>query len=139
LQCSQTLGSWQEASALHNSVTISHVGQCSKALIFCLDSNPPPQLPGNSQVCSSPQLPGNSQVGLAHYKRGCLPPPPSLTLASLSLLLSFSPSFFILFSPLSTWPWPVSTSLLFPSLSAFHCLYYPLSFPSQTLFPAKCI
>ena len=35
-----------------------------------------------------PQLPGNSQAGLAHYKRGCLPPPPSLTL--LFLLLSLA-------------------------------------------------
>ena len=66
-------------------------------LAFCL--NPTPWLPGNSQICSSPQLPGNSQVGLAHYKRGCLPPPLSLTAASclhLSLALlgsSLSPSF----------------------------------------------
>jgi hypothetical protein len=49
-----------------------------------------------SQVCSFPQLPGNSQVGLAHYKRGCLPSPCSLTLLLLlpysCLLPSHSPS-----------------------------------------------
>ena len=50
---------------------------------------PSPQLPGNSQVCSSSQLPGNSQVGLAHYKRGYLPPLSSLTL--LLLLLPLAP------------------------------------------------
>ena len=37
---------------------------------WCSVWTPPPQLPGNSQVCSSPQLPGTSQVGLSHYKRG---------------------------------------------------------------------
>jgi hypothetical protein len=49
-----------------------------------------------------PQLPGNSQVGLAHYKRGCLAPPLSLslTLASLFCLLpSCSPSLSIPFPP----------------------------------------
>ena len=35
---------------------------------------------------STPQLPGNSKVGLIHFYRGCLSPPPSLTLASLLLL-----------------------------------------------------
>jgi hypothetical protein len=35
------------------------------------------------------QLPGNSQVCLTHYKRGCLPPPLSLTL--LFSLTPFSP------------------------------------------------
>jgi hypothetical protein len=47
------------------------------SLVFCLSS--------------TPQLPGNSQVGLTHYKRGCLPPPPSLALPFL-LLLSFLPT-----------------------------------------------
>ena len=72
------------------------------------------QLPGNSQVCSSQHLPGNS-----HYKRGCLSPPPSLTLFLLlcCFCLSFLPScssyLCLPFPPLSMWPWPASTSLLF--------------------------
>ena len=77
-----------------------------------------------------PQLPGNTQVGLVNYKRGCLTPPPSLTLASLSCPLA---------SPLSEFPSPLSPRghglpLLIYSLqlSAFLCLYYPLSSPSLT-------
>ena len=111
-----------EASAPHNSVAINHIGQCLKPLVFCLDSIP--------QLCSSPQLPGNIQVGLAHYKGGCLPPPPSLTLAFLSCLLA-SPLSTFLPPPLHMAPWPASTSLLSPSL----CLYYLLSSPSLASGP----
>jgi hypothetical protein len=80
-----------------------------------------------------PQLPGNSQVGLAHYKRGCLTPPPSLTLLPL-LSLSFapcSPSIPILFPP----PRTHGCSLLLYSLplSSFLCLYYPLNSPPHAL------
>ena len=60
---------------------------------FSLNSTP--LLPGNSQACSSLPLPGNSQGGQAHYKRGRLPPPPSLVLLlscfSLALLGSSLP------------------------------------------------
>ena len=88
---------------------------------FCLSSAP--QLPGNSQVCPSPQLPGNSQVGLAHYKRDCLP---LLSLLPLTFLASLLPSLALPFPPplphLSMWSWPASTSLLSPPL----CLSLPL-------------
>ena len=43
-------------------------------------------------LSSAPQLPGNGQVCLTHYKRGCLPPPPSCSLASLLSLCPLSPS-----------------------------------------------
>ena len=73
-----------------------------------------------------PQLPGNSQVGLAHYKRGCLPPLLSLTFVLLPLSLASCPLVPLLssfrFPPLSTWSWPASISLLSPSL----CLSLPL-------------
>ena len=82
-----------------------------------------------------PQLPGSSQVGLAHYKRGCLPPPLSLSYSLVSLILlpscclaSLLPLVPLLclsphsLTPLSTWSWPASTSLLSPSL----CLPLPL-------------
>jgi hypothetical protein len=83
----------------------------------------PPQLFGNSQVCSSPHLPGHSQVGQTHYKRGCLLPPLKLTPASFPCLLSpCSPSLPISFFTLSTWSWPASTELLSPSI----CLSLPL-------------
>jgi hypothetical protein len=87
---------------LHNSVAISHLGQCPKPLVFCLNfTTPPPQLPGSSHGCFSPQLPGNRPAGLAHFKRGCLPPPPYLTLTcSYSSLLSL--------------PFTASTTLLAP-------------------------
>jgi hypothetical protein len=87
---------------------------------------PPPQLPGNSQVCYSPQLPGNGQVGLAHHKRGCLPPPLLLLLLSLPSWL-FTPPLSPLLSPLS--PCGHGWSLLLCSLplSAFLCLFYPLN------------
>jgi hypothetical protein len=93
-------------------VAISHLGNAPSSCYSVW--TPPPQLPGNSQVCSSLQLPGNSHLGLAHYKRSCLPPPPSLTLLLLPLLLlpSCSPSLPIPFLPLSRWPWSASTSLL---------------------------
>ncbi|EDL14396.1 mCG145954, partial [Mus musculus] len=93
---------------------------------------PSPQLPGNSQVCSAPQLPGNSQVGLAHYKKGCMTPPLSVTPASLPCLL---PSC----SPLPPFPSPISprghgqSLLLSPSLCPSLCLYYALIFPIHAL------
>ena len=82
------------------------------------------------------QLPSNNQVGLTHYKRGCLPPPPSLDL----LLSSFSLPFLGSSLP----PSPISFSLspcvhgqplLLYSLplSAFLCLYYPLNSPPHAL------
>ena len=83
-------------------------------------------------LSSSPQLPGNSQVGLTHYKRGCLPPPPSLDL----LLSSFSLPFLGSSLPPSPLSFPLSPRvhgqpLLLYSLplSAFLCLYYPLNSP----------
>jgi hypothetical protein len=65
-----------------------------------------------------PQLPGNSQNDPTHCERRCLPPPCSLALLlscfSLALLLpSLHPPYP---PPPPTWPWPASTSLLFPSL-----------------------
>ena len=73
-----------------------------------------------------PELPGNSQVYLAHYKKGCLTPSPSLVLLlSVALLLLSSSPLPIPLPPFSTWSWPASTSLLSPSL----CLYYPNSPP----------
>ena len=68
-----------------------------------------------------PLLPGNSQVNLAHYKRGCLPPPSSLALTLL--LLPLAPLL-----PLSACPSPISghgQSLFLYSLplSAFLYLY----------------
>jgi hypothetical protein len=93
--------------------------------------SPPPQIPGNSQVCSSLQLPGNGQVGLAVWK-GLLAPS---SLSLLLLLLSLGPLF-----PLSPFPSPLSPcghswplhlySLL---LSAFLCLYYSLNSPPHAL------
>jgi hypothetical protein len=81
-------------------VAISHVGNAPSSWYSVW--TPPPQLPGNSQVCSSPQLPGNSQVGQAHYKRSCLPPPPSL-------ILLFSCSYSCsLALPVSAFPLPLS-------------------------------
>jgi hypothetical protein len=55
--------------------------QCSKLLVFCLDSTP--TVTWQEPVCFSPQLSGNNQVDPAHYKRGCLPPPHSVTSYSL--------------------------------------------------------
>ena len=70
-----------------------------------------------------PQLPGNSQAGLAHYKRGCLPPPPSLTLLPLTFLLPLSPH--------SLLPslYVVMAGLYFSTFS----LYYPLNSPPHDL------
>ena len=102
-----------------NPVAISHVGNSPSSWYSVW--TPPPQLPGNSQVCSSPQLPGNSQVGPAHYKRSCLP---LLTLLFSYSLASLLPSwalpipspFHILFPPLSMWTWTAPMSLLSPSV-----------------------
>jgi hypothetical protein len=86
-------------------VAISHIGNAPSSWFSVC--TPPPQLPGNCQVCSSPQLPGKNQVDPAHYKRDCLPPTPSLTLLyffSYSLL-SLSCSLTLLF-PLPSVPSP---------------------------------
>ena len=94
-------------------------------LVFCLNSTP--TIPGSSQVCSTPQLPGNSQVGLAHYKRGCLAPPLSLTHLPLSCLLPpCAPPLPIPFFPFSMWSWPLIYSLPF---SASTTLLTPLPIP----------
>ena len=75
---------------------------CSKAqlLAFCLSS--------------TPQIPGNSQAGLTHYKRGCLPPPPSL-----------APPLFPFLS-LSLHVLMAMACLYFPTLSPSLCLSLPL-------------
>jgi hypothetical protein len=73
--------------------TASHsIGNVPSFWYFVL--TPPPQLPGNSQVCSSWQLPSKSQDGTAHYKKSCW---------SLLTLLLLSCS---LVPPLSTFPSP---------------------------------
>ena len=60
---------------------------------------------------------------LAHYKRGCLPPPPSLTLLPLTFLLPLSPH--------SLLPslYVVMAGLYFSTFS----LYYPLNSPPHAL------
>ena len=108
----------------------------------------PLQLPGNNQVCSSPQLPGKIQVDLAHYKRGCLPPPHSLSLlfsyslASCSLAPSlpipFLPSLHMVmvslyFSTLSfSLPFSAYTTLLtlLPKPKINSVLYYTILWPA---------
>jgi hypothetical protein len=79
---------------------------------------------------STPQLPGNSQVVLTYYKRGCLPPPPSLThLLSYSCLLPpCSPCLPILF-PLSPRGHGLHLLLYSPSLCLSLALLPPLPMP----------
>lgn len=107
------------------SVAISHIGHLHKPLVFCLDS--------------TTTVRGKSQVGLARYKRGCLPSAPSLSLTLLLLPLSLA-----LLLPLSPHSLPPTlrvaiAGLYFSTLSLClpSCAYIPpLSFPSQTLLPA---
>jgi hypothetical protein len=82
-----------------------------------------------------PQLPGNSQVGLTHYKRGCLPPPPSLTPASLLWLSCPLDPHLSSFPSCAPPPRVHGRPLLLysPLLSAFLCLYYPLNSPPHAL------
>jgi hypothetical protein len=88
-------------------------------------------------LSSTPQLPGNSQVGLTHYKRGCLPPRPSLALLGSSLS---SP----ILIPLLLSPHGHGQPLLPYSLplSAFLCLYHPLNSlatdSSRSTMPCRC-
>jgi hypothetical protein len=113
-------------------------GPAVPLLVFCLNSTP--QLPGNSQVCSSPQLLANRQVGLTHYKSGCLPPPPSLILLlSCSSLALLGSSLFLPF-PI---PFLFSTCSRLASISLFLyfsvlslCLSLPL-LPSS--LPSPCL
>jgi hypothetical protein len=77
-----------------------------------------------------PQLPGNSQVGLAHYKRGYLPPPFSLASLTLILLLPTCPPLSIPFPPLHR----VMASLYFSPLS----FSLPFSASTTLLTPLPC-
>ena len=87
---------------------------------WCSMWTPPPQIPSNSQVCSSTWLTSSSQISLVHYKRGCLAP--SLSLATLAVLpLSLLPLVPLLpISPHSLLPslHVVMASLYFSTLSA---------------------
>jgi hypothetical protein len=67
---------------------------------------------------------------LAHYKRGCLPPPRSLASLVL-LLLSACPLPPHSLHPSLWWSWPAP--LLYFLLSAFLCLYYSLDSPPHAL------
>ena len=90
-----TLTKYLTLKVIHLSLIIAETSDKvhpAQVLTFCLNS--------------TPQLPGNSQVGLTHYKRGCLPPPPSLVPSCSSpLALTLSPHPFPISSPLS----PLST------------------------------
>ena len=96
---------------LHNPVTISLADSVPSS--WHSGWTPPPQLPDNSQVCSSLQLPGNNKVAQATTKGAAWP-----LLALLSFHLSYSdlqPSFSPPFSPSS--PHIAMTGLfLLPSL-----------------------
>ena len=110
--CSQSLSQPSPGHPTERYMVISHVGSAPSSWYSVW--TPPPQLLGNSQVCSSPQLHGNSQESHAHYKRGCMPP-----LLSYPLVLTF----LISCSPLSL---PVS-----PRVHGWHLLLY--SSPSLCL------
>jgi hypothetical protein len=108
--CSYSLPQPPHPTPTERCVAISHIGNGPSSWYSVW--TPPPQLPGNSQVCSSIQLPGNSQVRPAHYKKGCLPLS-LLPSCPYSLTLASHPPAPPPFSPLSTWSWLASTSLLF--------------------------
>ena len=104
-------------------MTISHVGQCPKLLVFCLDITPTitwllllPTVTWQQAGRFDPLQKGlfaPSSLSYPLILTFLLLPPYSLT--SASLLTSCSPSLHLHFLPLSTLPWPASTSLLSPS------------------------
>ena len=95
-------------------------------LAFCLNSTP--QLPGNSQVCSSPQLPGKSQVGWPTIKGAACPLLPLL-------LLPLSSGFLALLIPISPHSLAAPHPHVFMAGLYFSTLSFSWSFsPSTTLF-----
>jgi hypothetical protein len=98
-------------------------------LVFCLDSTPTVtwQQPGMlcpTVTCQQPGKSGTLQKGLLD------PSYLSYSLVAFTYLLPLTPLFLIPFTPLSTWSWLASTSLLCPSFY----LCYPLNSPPHVLY-----